>query len=242
MPASSDPHPGGARSSGRVGVVIAAAGQSSRMQGADKLFVAVAGKPLLAHCVGPFQKSPNVDRIVLVLREDLVEQWRRRAGEQGWDKVTAVVAGGSRRQESVLAGLQALGSCDWVLVHDGARPCVSEEIIGRGLEAARETGAAIAAVPAKDTIKAVGPGEVVTATPPRKSLWIVQTPQVFRYDIISKAYQNHDREVTDDASLVEQAGYQVRVFMGAYTNIKVTTPEDIAVAELFLKSAAGPKG
>ena len=228
MPASSRPD--------RIGAVIAAAGQSRRMQGADKLFVTVAGKPLLAHCVEPFQRSPQVDRIALVLRPELLDEWRRRVRDLGWDKVTAVVAGGARRQDSVLAGLRGLGPCAWVLVHDGARPCVTEEIIQRGLEAARETGAAIAAVPATDTIKTVGPGDVVTETPPRDALWAVQTPQVFRYDVLEESFRGADLQVTDDSSLVEQAGYRVKVFMGAYTNIKVTTQEDIAVAELFLRS------
>ncbi len=220
----------------RVGLVIAAAGQSRRMQGTDKLFVTVAGKPLLAHTIETCQRSPLVDCIALVLREELVAEWRDRAGAHGWDKVTAVVAGGARRQDSVLAGLRGLGPCDWVLVHDGARPCVTHEIIQRGLDSARETGAAIAAVPPKDTIKVVGPGDSVSETLPRESLWSVQTPQVFRYDLLLEAYETSDGDVTDDASLVEQAGHQVKVFMGDYTNIKVTTQEDVAVAELFLKS------
>ena len=207
------------------------------MQGVDKLLLPVAGRPVLEHAVEPFQRSTLVGPIALVLRADLVEAWRGRARALGWEKVSAVVPGGARRQDSVLAGLRALGRCDWVLVHDGARPCVTEEVIVRGLEAARETGAAIAAVPAKDTIKAVDARGFVTATPPRESLWLVQTPQVFRYDILWKAYEAGGPDVTDDASLVEAAGYRVRVFMGDYRNIKVTTPEDLAAVEGFLRGA-----
>ena len=225
--------------SARVGAVIVAAGQSRRMQGIDKLLVPVHGKPLLAYAVEPFQRSSLVDRVVLVLSQESVEEGRRLAKSQGWEKLTALVVGGARRQDSVGAGLQALGPCEWVLVHDGARPCVDEALIERGLEAARETGSAIAAVPAKDTIKVVGPDGVVAATPARDSLWLVQTPQVFRYDIIQRAYKQLDEEATDDASLVEGLGYQVKVFMGSYANIKVTTPEDIATVELFLKSPPG---
>lgn len=218
----------------RVGAIIAAAGQSRRMQGVDKLFADVAGKPILAHTIDRFQASPLVACIAVVLRAERVEEWRDRARAAGWRKIVAVVAGGERRQDSVLAGLRALGECDWVMVHDGARPCVTEEIIQRGLEAARETGAAIAAVPAKDTIKTVGAGGTVTGTPARESLWIVQTPQVFAGQVLRSAYEVATGTVTDDASLVEQAGVKVKVFMGDYRNIKLTTPEDLAVARLFL--------
>ncbi len=225
---------------GLVGVVIAAAGSSRRMQGADKLFIEVAGRPVLAHTVQRFHDSPVVGRICLVTRADAGAEWRDNVRELGWRKVVAVVSGGARRQDSVVAGLRALGPCQWVMVHDGARPCVTHEIILRGLEAARETGAAIAAVPAKDTIKTVAPDGVVTGTPPRETLWQVQTPQVFRYDILLQAYAAAHGDVTDDASLVEQAGHRVKVFMGAYTNVKVTTPEDVAVVDLFLRLGVRP--
>ncbi len=205
------------------------------MGGADKIFAPVLGRPVLAHAVETFESAPAVAAIVLVLRGDLVRQGETLVRDQGWSKVVSVVAGGARRQDSVKAGLEALPRCGWVLVHDGARPCVTQEIIARGLEAARATGAAIAAVPAKDTIKVVGPDQTVVETPDRGGLWLVQTPQVFRYDILCAAYAAADATVTDDASLVERAGHRVRVFMGAYDNIKVTTPEDLALAELFLR-------
>lgn len=219
----------------RAAAIIAAAGESRRMAGIDKMLAPVAGKPVLAWAVEPFERAAAIQSIVLVLRADLLEQGRRLAQERRWRKVVAVTPGGARRQDSVKAGLDALPPCDWVLVHDGARPCVTEAMIGRGLEAAQATGAAIAAVPAKDTIKVVGSDHVVCETPDRSALWLVQTPQVFRYDILRDACARPSGDVTDDASLVEQAGHRVRVFMGAYENIKVTTPEDLALAELFLR-------
>ena len=249
MPTPDRPDPAGPAGDARVGVVIAAAGESRRMGGVDKLFTPVLGKPLLAHAVDAFQSSPHVDAIVLVMRDELLGQGESLVGERGWDKVIEVVSGGQRRQDSVQQGLAALGRFswgryawgrydDWVMVHDGARPCVTQDVIARGLEAARETGGAIAAVPAKDTIKAVDRDRLVTDTPPREDLWQVQTPQVFRYDIIQAAYASGGNDATDDASLVERAGHRVKVFMGAYENIKVTTPEDLPLAELFLRRRA----
>ena len=147
-------------------------------------------------------------------------------------KVTDVCPGGERRQDSVVAGLSHLSHCDWVVIHDGARPLVTLDLIDRGLEAATETGAAVAAVPVTDTIKVAGDDGFVQGTPPRRNLWAVQTPQVFRFDIIAEAYRQTKYEVTDDARLVEQLGYRVKLYMGSYDNIKVTTTNDLALAEL----------
>ena len=136
------------------------------------------------------------------------------------------------------AGLKRLKGCDWVVIHDGARPLVTVDLIERGLEAARGTCAAAAAVPVTDTIKVVGDDEIVCETPPRQNLRAVQTPQVFHLDIITRAYQQADGDVTDDASLVEQAGYKVKLYMGSYDNIKITTPDDIALAEILWRKYA----
>jgi len=228
------PPPGKQPGTYRVGALIAAAGSSRRMEGRDKLLAEVSGKPLLEFAVEPFLDCDAIDQIVLVLRRELVDPWRKRAAAGGWVKVTGVVPGGERRQDSVRAGLDALKGCDWVLVHDGARPCVTQEVIRRGLQAAAETGSAVAAVPAKDTVKLVGAGQLVEATPPRERLWLVQTPQVFSWDILQAAHAAADEEATDDAALVERTGYKVKVFMGDYRNIKVTTPEDLGLAHLFL--------
>ena len=118
-----------------------------------------------------------------------------------------------------------------MVIHDGARPLVTVDLINRGLEAIEETGAAVAAVPVTDTIKMVGDDRIVRQTPPRQNLWVVQTPQVFGIKIIAEAYSRVSGDVTDDASLVEQSGYRVKIYMGAYDNIKITTPDDLALAE-----------
>lgn len=209
------------------------------MGGVDKIFAHVLGRPLLTYSVDIFDRCAAVHAIALVLRPDLVEEGKALARREGWRKIVAVVPGGARRQDSVEAGIEALGPCEWVVVHDGARPCVSQAIIERGLEAARATGAAVAAVPARDTVKTVGPDQTVLDTLPRDRLWLVQTPQVFRYAILRAAYRSATETVTDDASLVERAGRRVKVFMGSYENIKVTTSEDLAVAEALLRGARG---
>ena len=155
------------------------------------------------------------------------------ARTEGWTK-TAVVAGGERRQDSVRAGLDDLGETDWTIVHDGARPCVTPDIFETGLAEARKTGAAIAGVPVKDTIKAVDGDANVTGTPDRKTLWAVHTPQVFSTELLRRAHDDVKDDVTDDASMVEQIGGAVRVFIDSHANIKVTTPEDLAIAEALM--------
>jgi len=217
----------------KVGVVIAAAGSSQRMDGADKVFALLSGEPILARVVAVFQRCKPIDQIVIALSESNLEQGKQLVIEQGWSKVTDVCAGGRRRQDSVAAGLRRLSNCDWVVIHDGARPLVTVDLINRGLEAVRETGAAVAAVPVADTIKMAGDDRIVRQTPPRQNLWAVQTPQVFGIKIITEAYSRASGDVTDDASLVEQSGGRVKIYMGAYDNIKITAPDDLAVAEVF---------
>jgi 2-C-methyl-D-erythritol 4-phosphate cytidylyltransferase len=151
--------------------------------------------------------------------------------EQRWSKVTDICVGGKRRQDSVAAGLSRLNNCYWVVIHDGARPLLTEDLIRQGLIEAEETGAAVAAVPVTDTIKIIRDDRLVQQTPPRQNLWAAQTPQVFRFDIINEAYHQVKSKVTDDASLVEQLGYQVKLYMGSYDNIKITTPDNLILAE-----------
>jgi 2-C-methyl-D-erythritol 4-phosphate cytidylyltransferase len=210
------------------------------MGGVDKTFVPVGGKPLISYAVEAFQQCPAVHAIVLVVApgQSLWDAARLADEQSGWRKVRAIKAGGPRRQDSVALGLAALPPCQWVVVHDGARPLVTPELITRGLDAAVDTGAAIAAVPAKDTIKVVDQGRLVLATPDRSSLWLVQTPQVFRRALLERAHREVQEDVTDDAAMVERLGLPVRVFMGAYSNIKVTTPEDLVLAEALLTAAS----
>ena len=220
----------------KVGAVIVAAGTSRRMGGVNKIYANLAGKPLLAHTVSVFQECSSIDQVVIVLSEDKVEEGRRLVREYGWSKVSEVCPGGARRQDSVKEGLKRLHGCQWVVIHDGARPCLSIDLIERGLEEARRSGAAIAAIPVTDTIKIVSSDSFVEETPPRQRLWAVQTPQVFRFDIISEAYRRAEGDVTDDATLVENLGHKVKVYPGSEANIKVTTPGDLVLAEAILKS------
>jgi len=215
----------------KVGAVIAAAGGSERMGGVDKLFAPITGKPVLARVIDTFQRCKSVDQIVPVVNRENLESCRQLVAEHSWPKLTEVCLGGERRQDSVAAGLKQLDHCKWVVIHDGARPLVTVELIERGLEAVRETGAAVAGVPVTDTIKVADNDRIVQETPLRQNLWAVQTPQIFRFDIISKAYQQVKGEVTDDATLVERLDYKVKLYMGAYDNIKITTPDDLVIAE-----------
>jgi 2-C-methyl-D-erythritol 4-phosphate cytidylyltransferase len=217
----------------KVGAVIAAAGSSQRMNGVDKILALLEGQPVLARVVATFQESPAVDQIVIVLNQQNVETGKKLVTQYGWSKVTDVREGGARRQDSVVNGLTRLAVCEWVIIHDGARPMVTAELIERGLEAARETGASIAAVPVTDTIKVAGEDMIVQGTPPRHALWSVQTPQVFRFDIIDEAYRQLKYEATDDSTPVESMGHKVKIYQGSYGNMKITTPDDLAVAGLL---------
>ena len=217
----------------RVGAVIAAAGSGQRMGGIDKVFADLGGSPVLARVLDVFETCGSVDQVVIVLSQQNLEAGRRLVAERQWRKVTAICQGGSRRQDSVANGLDRLQGCSWAVIHDGARPMVTAALIESGLEAASRTGAAIAAVPVTDTIKVVDEDSIVQGTPPRRSLWAVQTPQVFRLDIITEAYSQMAFEVTDDSSAVERLGHKVRIYSGSYDNMKITTPDDLAVAGLL---------
>jgi len=219
-----------------VSAIIVAAGESQRMKGIDKVLASLAGRPVLAHVLAAFDKCKSIDNIVLVVNSKSLEACKQLAA--GLTTPIDICLGGKRRQDSVAAGLKRLKDCDWVVIHDGARPLVTKELIEQGLKAAKETGAAVAAVPVTDTIKVVGEDKVVRETPPRQNLWAVQTPQVFRFDIITGAYRQAKGEATDDAALVERAGYRVKLYPGAYDNIKITTPQDRLVAEALLKGSS----
>ena len=205
------------------------------MGGMDKVFAPLGGEPLLLRATRPFQECPLVDQIVVVVSGDKENKCRTLVTGPEWSKVSDICLGGKRRQDSVAAGLKRLNDFDWVIIHDGARPLVTADLIERGLEAAKETGAAAAAVPVTDTIEVVGKGEIVRQTPPRQNLRAVQTPQVFRFDVIQIAHKQDVSSVTDDASLVERLGHKVKLYTGSYDNIKVTTPDDLALAEILLK-------
>lgn len=212
-----------------LGLIVVAAGRSERM-GHDKLWALLGDRPLLAHALSALA-GPPVERVALVVAAARLAEARALVAAL---PVPATVApGGARRQDSVRNGLLALGPCAWVAVHDAARPFATRALLERTLAAARATGAAVAAVPVKDTVKRVRDG-VVVETPPRAELWAVQTPQVFRGDLLARAHREIADDVTDDAALVERLGVQVRVADGAYNNVKITTPDDLALAAWLL--------
>ncbi len=230
------------------GAIVVAAGGSSRMGGIDKQFALLGGQPVLARSVAGFEATPEIDAIVVVANPATLEQVQRLGQRVGWGKVVAVVPGGARRQDSADHGLAALeqaataagATLDLVLVHDGARPLAGRALIERGIAAARAHGAAIAAIPVRDTVKVVDAGGRITATPDRATLQQAQTPQVFRYALLAAAYQAARAQhlsVTDDAALLEALGHPVYVYEGAPSNLKITTPEDLVLAEALLASA-----
>ena len=219
----------------KVSAIIVAAGESRRMKGIDKGLAPLAGRPVIAHVLQAFDSCGLIDNIVLVVNRKSLEACRQLVAEQNPLKPIEVCVGGKRRQDSVAAGLKQLKDCDWVIIHDGARPLVTQALIRRGMEAAGETGAAVAAVPVTDTIKLADDDGTVLQTPSRGNLWAVQTPQVFRLNIIAEAYRKAAGEVTDDASLVERAGYQVKLYMSSYDNIKITNNNDLLIAEALLE-------
>ncbi len=215
----------------RVGAVLVAAGRSTRM-GLDKLWAQLGGRPVLTWSLDSLAASGALDGLALVVSRERVTEALRLLGRPGLPLM--VVAGGERRRDSVAAGVDALVDHDWVLVHDAARPFVDRDLILRGLDAARETGAAVAGVPVRDTIKRVV-GRDVIETLRREELWAVQTPQVFRRDLLSAALASSDEDVTDEAALVERMGNTVRVFPGEIANFKITTREDLSVARGLLR-------
>ena len=228
-----------ADSPGAVGAIVVAAGRSLRMGGVDKITALLLGKPLVLYSLEAFEASPHVSAVVLVVSEDNLEACRRIVEEHALRKVVDVRVGAGRRQDSVRVGLDGMPDPGWTIVHDGARPCVDAATISRGVFAARRHGAAIAAVPVKDTIKSAARDRRVVETIDRDGLWAAQTPQVFRTALLREAHESLDGDFTDDAAMVEALGGTVTLFTGAYDNVKVTTPEDLAVAEVVLARRAG---
>ncbi|WP_207713022.1 2-C-methyl-D-erythritol 4-phosphate cytidylyltransferase [Desulfofundulus sp. TPOSR] len=221
--------------------VVVAAGRSVRMgQGVNKQFLPLSGLPVLARSLRVFEEAVPVKGYVLVVAEGEVDRASRLACQEwGCRKLLAVVSGGERRQDSVRKGLEALpAEAEIVLVHDGARPLVGvEELVAVASEAAR-WGAATLAVPVKDTVKEAGTDGFVVRTLPREVLWLTQTPQGFKCSLLREAHRRAEAEkisATDDASLVEALGHRVKLVPGSYRNIKITTPEDLAVAEALLE-------
>ena len=226
--------------------IVLAAGQGKRMHSKiQKQFMELGGIPVLCHSLRCFQESPQIRDIILVTGKEYVSWCKEEIVDKyGFSKVSAVVSGGKERYDSVYEGLCACKNTDYVLIHDGARPFIDEAIIQRGLSAAAETGASVVGMPSKDTVKIADAEGNVSETPDRSRVWIVQTPQIFEYSLIYGAYTSIRTKdmtgITDDAMVAEhETGVKIRFSEGSYQNIKITTPEDLAVAEAFLKERQG---
>jgi len=242
----------------KVVVIIPAAGLGTRMAAPSsaahskkpapsKQFTELAGTPILIHALRKFAASPEVAEICIALRESETAPFRARL-EKDKDisrRKIIFAVGGERRQDSVASALAGISAApdDIILVHDGVRPFVTQEIIHEVIDAAKKYGAAIAGLPAVDTIKQVdrtAEGAVITATIPRERVVMAQTPQGFRYDVLKKAFDEATADGflgTDEASLVERSGHEVAVVMGSPRNIKITTPADMELAEFYLKTS-----
>lgn len=235
----------------KVVAIVPSAGKGERMgepvrrnsesEGGKKEFLFLGDKPILAHTLKPLEDHPRISEIILVVDEKSVEKCKREIVEKYvFKKVKEVIVGGEERQDSVYKGLKRVAKdCDIVLIQDGARPFLTEDLITRSIEGAEKHKAAAVAVPCIDTIKfARKENNMALETLDREYLWMAQTPQTFRYEIILRAYQKAKKEKfrgTDDASLVERAGIPIKIVRGSYDNIKITTPEDLILAEAILK-------
>lgn len=221
-------------------VVIVAAGRGRRM-GSDmnKQYLQLNGKEVLAHTIEQFERCSTIDEIIIVTGKDEIEYCTQHIWKKyGFSKIKDIVAGGKQRQDSVYNGLLKVSKqTQIVLIHDGARPLVKVEQIKESIKVAVEVGACVVGVPIKDTIKICDNNQFVIQTPLRNTLWVVQTPQAFRYDWIMRAHQEglkNNLVVTDDAMMIEALGYPVKIIEGRYDNIKITTPEDLAIAKSIM--------
>lgn len=225
--------------------IVLAGGRGSRMKSeVKKQYLLIDGRPVLYYSLSVFQHCGQIDEIILVCgAEDLEYCQKTFVEEAGFSKISRIVPGGKERYHSVYEGLKAAVNCDYVLIHDGARPFVSEEILNQILEQLPTCRACVVGVPVKDTIKRSDPNGYVAETLPREQLWTIQTPQSFEYRLIREAYDRLARElpaavkITDDAMVAETfAHVPVKLIKGSYDNIKITTPEDMLLAEMILNN------
>jgi 2-C-methyl-D-erythritol 4-phosphate cytidylyltransferase len=221
-------------------VILVAAGKGARMgAGVDKLFLPVAGRPVVAHTWQRFEDAPCIGEIVLVVREGMQETFSRLAEEYHFQKPFRVVVGGAERQDSVWNGLQALSPASAIVaIQDAARPCTTGELIAATVKAAGESGAAVAAQPVTDTLKESADGRFIQRTLDRSRLWSVQTPQTFRVEVIRRALaevRHRGLVFTDDTAACELIGQPVRLVPSVAPNPKVTVPGDLPLVETLLK-------
>jgi 2-C-methyl-D-erythritol 4-phosphate cytidylyltransferase len=226
--------------------IVLAGGRGKRMNSAvPKQFLMIKDKPVLYYSLKAFEDS-FIDSVILVAAEDDMEYCQQEiVNRYGFKKVVSIVAGGKERYHSVLNGIKAAGECDYIFIHDGARPFVTQDMLARLLETVKESHACVAGMPVKDTIKIADDNGFIATTPKRELVWMIQTPQVFEFALIQKAYLKLEKDeysllqkgisITDDAMVVEMLlGEKVKLVEGSYQNIKITTPEDLAIAALFL--------
>ncbi len=223
-----------------VCAIIVAAGKGTRMgPDIDKLFLEVAGRPVVAHTWQRFVQAREVEEIIVVVREGMQSAFQELAAQYGFKKPFRLVSGGAERQDSVWNGLQALAAgAEIVAIQDGARPCTSEALITATIAAAREMGAAVAAQPVTDTIKESADGRLIGRTLDRARLWAVQTPQTFRVEVIRRALaavREKGLQLTDDTAACELIGQPVRLVTGLAPNPKVTVPGDLGYVEMLLR-------
>lgn len=228
----------------RCAAIVLAAGQGRRMGASvQKQYIELEGKPLIYYALNAFQKSEIIDTVLLVVgkgqisyaEDEIVRKYE-------FSKVNAVVEGGEERYDSVWQGLKAIDQeqgISYIFIHDGARPFVNEEILRRGYDCVEQFRACVAGMPSKDTVKLADENDFAVSTPERKYVWTIQTPQIFEKELIADAYSELMKEehsdVTDDAMAVERTtGVPVKMFRGSYENIKITTPEDLSIAKVFL--------
>lgn len=223
----------------KVCAIVLAGGRGTRMESClSKQFIEVNNKPLLYYTLKTFEQCDFIDEIILVLPKDEIEFCKNEVLDKFSINVSRIVEGGPERQDSVYNGLKVLENCDTVLIHDGARPFLSRRIIESGVHFAEKYGAAAPGVTPKDTIKIKGADGFSLDTPERRTLCAVQTPQCFRYETIMRCHENIRKEgikVTDDTMAVELFGEKVYLYEGEYTNLKITTPEDLILAEKLSK-------
>lgn len=221
-----------------VTAIILAAGKGTRMKGdSNKVFLKLK-KPILGHTIHAFEKNEQITDIIIVANESEIETVENIVTTHNFSKVTKIVNGGDTRQESCYNGVYACGDCDIIIIHDGARPFVRQDTINESIKDSDEHGVSVVGVPTKDTIKVIDKDSFVSKTLDRSKLWSVQTPQTFKAEIIRKAHEKalDDGFIgTDDTSLVERLGYKVKLTMSHYDNIKITTPDDLFMAEKILK-------
>ena len=226
-------------------VIIAASGAGKRMKSSvKKQYMELKGRMILDYTIEAFNKSKYIDEIVIVCsRGDIMYVEEQIVIKNGYDKVICTTSGGKERQDSIYSGLKEVSpDCDVVLIHDGVRPFIEGKYIKELTEAAMEYGGCVMGVRVKDTIKVCDEDNYITATPERATLWAAQTPQCFRYDVITKAYEKAFKEGyygTDDSMLAERLGIRIKMIEGSYNNIKITTPEDLYMGKLILEKKNG---